>query len=98
MSKKRVLTLRLKEKWWNQIKCGEKTEELRVATDYWRKRIVGREYDEIHLWMGYPPKTDVHRLIRREWDGYEERVIVHEEFGDEEVVVLAIDVSQPVED
>ena len=62
---KRILTLRLKSKWWTRIKLGDKTEELRLATDYWRKRLVDREYDEIHIWLGYAKKTDLGRLIPR---------------------------------
>jgi hypothetical protein len=53
-----VLTLRLKAKWWDKIASGEKTVEMRLANDYWRKRLIGRHYDEIHIWKGYPPKTD----------------------------------------
>lgn len=37
---KNVLILHLKEKWWNMIKSGEKTEEYCRATIYWTKRLI----------------------------------------------------------
>lgn len=89
----RVLTLRLKGKWWDQIASGEKTVELRLATDYWRKRLIGRHYDEIHIWKGYPPKTDTSKLLRRKWQMVAKETIVHEEFGPEPVEVFCISVG-----
>lgn len=35
----RRLTLPLKKKWFDMIKSGEKKEEYREITDYWRKRL-----------------------------------------------------------
>ncbi|WP_417744770.1 hypothetical protein [Rosistilla oblonga] len=94
--KKRILTIRLKGKWWDQIDSGEKTEELRLQTDYWRKRLIGREYDEIHLWHGYPPKTDTSKLLCRRWNGVTACTETHEEFGEDPVALFAIDVSEPI--
>ena len=90
----RILRLNLKRKWWEQIKAGTKREELRLATDYWRKRLEGREYDEVHLLLGYPKRGDESRTIRRKWAGYREVELTHEEFGPLPVDVLAIDVSR----
>ena len=92
----RVLTLRLKTKWWEQIARGEKTVELRLATDYWRKRLIGREYDEIHIWKGYPPKTDTSKLLRRKWECVAKETVLHEEFGDKPVEVFCISVGTSV--
>lgn len=93
----RILTLRLKTKWWDQIAIGAKTVELRLATDYWRKRLVGQHYDEIHLWKGYPPKTQTEKLLRRKWRMIAKERILHEEFGPEPVDVFVIDVGAPAE-
>ena len=93
---KRILTLRLKGKWWHQIKSGEKTVELRLATDYWRKRLIGREYDEIHIWHGYPESTATEKLIVRKWTCVAKETVKHEEFGPEPVEVFVIDVSKEV--
>lgn len=90
---KNVLTLRLKAKWWDQIASGQKTFELRLATDYWRRRLIGRSYDEIHIWKGYPPKTDTSKLLRRKWESVSEETIVHEEFGPSPVEVFSISVG-----
>lgn len=94
---KRILTLRMKAKWWDQIASGEKTVEFRRATDYWRKRLVGRHYDEIHLWKGYPPKTDTTKLLRRKWELIAAERLLHEEFGPEPVDVFCISVGTPIE-
>ena len=93
----RILTLRMKGRWWNEIAAGTKTEELRLQTDYWQKRLVDVEYDEIQLWLGYPPRTDTSKLIRRKWVSAEPCNVLHEEFGPDPVAVFAIDVSQPVD-
>ena len=96
-SDKRVLHLNLKGKWFDLIASGEKTEELRRATVRWKRRLAGRDYDEIHLKRGYPAKADyaTKRLIRK-WTGVTKRTIVHEEFGGDPVEVYVIDVSQEV--
>lgn len=94
---KKILTLRLKAKWWHQIASGEKTVELRLATVYWRKRLIGRHYDEIHLWLGYPPKTDTSKLLRREWRLIAKERVLHEEFGPHPVEVFFIDVGKAVD-
>lgn len=91
----RILTLRLKRKWWDQIASGSKTVELRLKTDYWRKRLIGRQYDEIHIWAGYPPSSRTDLLLRRKWTLVTVCDILHEEFGPQPVTVYAIDVSQP---
>lgn len=90
----KILTLRLKAKWWDQIKAGTKSVELRLATPYWRKRLIGRHYDEIHLWCGYPTKSDTSKLLRRRWRLVAKERILHEEFGPEPVEVFCIDVGE----
>ena len=95
-SRPRVLTLRLKRKWWEQIRDGVKTVELRLANEYWRKRLVGRSYDEIHLWCGYPPGTDISKLLIRKWELVAKESIIHEEFGSEPVEVFVISVGREV--
>lgn len=48
------LTLRLNRVYFDQIACGEKCEEYRLASPYWRKRIEGRRYRTVVLTRGYP--------------------------------------------
>ena len=96
MTKKRILHLHLKRTWWQQIRDGIKTTELRRVTDYWRRRLVGQVYDEIHLHCGYPKKGDTSRTLRRYWRGHFTVTVKHEEFGGEPTEVFCIDVSKEV--
>lgn len=89
----KTLTLPLKAKYFNAIKSGEKVREFRLTTDYWRKRLEGREYDRIVLTLGYPKSDDHERRLERPWRGYEVTTITHEHFGDDPVEVFAIVVN-----
>lgn len=90
---KRILHLPLKAVYFHQIKSGEKLFEYRLTTDYWRQRIENREYDEIHIKLGYPKKDDMSKTIIKPWRGYEEQTIVHEHFGNVPTAVFAIRVN-----
>ena len=89
-----VLTLHLKHEYYDQIKFGQKTEEYRLITPYWVKRLVGRRYDVIHIWRGYPPKTAIQLRLTRPWRGCAIKTIIHPHFGDDPVVVFAINVEE----
>ena len=88
-----ILTLHLKREYWEQIKSGEKTEEYRLATPYWCRRLDGRKYDEIILCCGYPKKSDHAKRIIRAWHGVYSKAITHPLFGPEPVIVFAIPVN-----
>ena len=49
----KVLHLNLYRKYFDAIVNGTKTIEYRDKTDYWKKRIEGREYDIIKFRNGY---------------------------------------------
>ncbi len=51
--KKRVLYLTLYRKWFDCIAAGWKRVEHRNYTEYWRTRLIGKSYDEIHFINGY---------------------------------------------
>lgn len=89
----RTLILPLKREYFEAIRKGEKAEEFREATPYWRKRLVGQHFDAIELTLGYPARDDKARRIRKQWRGYLERTITHPHFGSVPVQVFAIDVS-----
>jgi len=91
---KRVLTLPLKGIYFDQIASGTKSEEYRLVTPYWRKRLEGREYDCIVLTRGYPAANDHARRLLKPWRGYIERTITHPHFGPDPVRVFAIHVGQ----
>ncbi len=91
--KKRILHLALKDVYFRQIQSGKKLFEYRLITDYWRKRIENREYDEIHITLGYPKKGDNTRRIVRPWRGYEVKTITHEHFDNTPSEVFALRVN-----
>ena len=49
----KILHLNLYRKYFDAIVNGTKTIEYRAKTDYWKKRIEGREYDIIKFRNGY---------------------------------------------
>ena len=50
---KRILHLTLHKRWFDAIADGSKREEYRAQTEYWRKRLEEKTYDEIHFRNGY---------------------------------------------
>lgn len=89
----RTLTLPLKAEYFDEIKAGAKTEEFRLVTPYWRKRIEGRTYDYVQLTKGYPKRSDMSRRLILRWKGYRVTELMHPHFGDEPVTVFAINVQ-----
>lgn len=87
------LVLPLKGEYFDQIKAGTKTEEYRLCTLYWKKRIEGRKYDNVVLTRGYPKRADVGRRLIVPWTGWRMVVISHPHFGPDPVSVYAIDVG-----
>jgi hypothetical protein len=87
------LILPLKRLYFDQIRSGEKVEEYRLCTPYWRKRLEHRHYGRIVLTLGYPKSDDHARRIIKPWRGYVERTIQHPHFGPEPVRVFAIRVG-----
>lgn len=67
MAETKILHLNLHRWWFDQIARGEKREEYRGVTPYWKKRIEGREYDEIHFRNGYRKDAP---FMRVEYKGY----------------------------
>jgi len=87
------LILPLKGVYFDAIAAGTKLEENRLCTDYWKRRLIGRSYENIILTRGYPRKDDQSRRIVCKWNGYKIKTITHEHFGPDPVEVFAIDVS-----
>lgn len=88
------LHLPLKEIYFNQILSGEKKEEYRLYNDYWKKRLIGKDYSRIIFKCGYPKKEDTGRQIVKPYLGYHIKVIKHEHFeGGKPVKVFAIKVE-----
>jgi hypothetical protein len=87
-----TLVLPLKAEYFHAIKSGEKTEEYRLYSEYWYRRLVLRDFDRIVLTLGYPKRDDHARRLILPWRGYVIRMIQHPQFGAEPVRVFAIDV------
>lgn len=88
-----ILTLPLKGEYFDAIKSGEKTEEFRLVTPYWTKRLKGRSYAAVTLTLGYPGRGDAERRLTLPWRGYTVKTITHPHFGDDPVEVFAIKVT-----
>ncbi len=93
----RVLTLALKGVYFDQIAAGIKVEEFRLVTDFWCKRLVGREYDRVVITKGYPKASDTARRLEFAWNGFERRLLEHPHFGPAPVEVFAISLAKPLQ-
>ena len=91
----KILHLNLKKEYFDDIKNKRKLFEYREDNEYWRKRLVNVDYDEVHFKLGYPKSDDTSRIIKRKYLGYEPRAIRHKHFGntgatDKQIEVFAI--------
>ncbi len=85
----KVLYLNLKGEYFDAIVAGTKSEEYRLYSNYWIKRL-NKEFDEIELMRGYPSKSDTDRRLRVKWNGYTIKTITHKHFGVKPVQVFAL--------
>lgn len=90
-----ALTIPVNGVYFDQIAAGTKSEEYRLVTPFWVKRIEGRRYDRVVLTRGYPKGGGVEGITRleRPWGGYVRRVLTHPHFGPDPVEVFAINVE-----
>lgn len=87
------LQLALKGEYFDAIQSGQKTEEYRLVTDYWKKRLFGRVYDSIILTRGYPKRDDASRRMEFQFHRPTIKIITHPHFGTDPVEVYAIPVG-----
>lgn len=59
---KRVLSLTLMRVYFDAIVDGTKKTEYRECKPYWKTRLEGREYDEVHFRNGYAKKAPFMRV------------------------------------
>jgi len=76
-----TLYLPLKGKWFDLIKAGKKSFEYRLYNEYWKKRLIDRDYKTLILTRGYPRRDDMERRIELPYRGYTIKLIQSEEFG-----------------
>lgn len=95
------LILPLKAEYFDAIRDGSKTEEYRLVTPYWTRRLLDgslglpRSFGAVVLTKGYPKRDDCDRRMVRSWRGFRRTTVTHPHFGPEPVEVYAIDVSEP---
>lgn len=87
------LTLPLKGEYFDAIQSGDKMEEYRLCSEFWKRRIEGKRIDRIILTRGYPKRDDESRRMVRPWQGYQIKEITHPHFGPHPVRVYAIIVN-----
>lgn len=92
-----ALTLSLKREYFEAIRDGSKTEEYRLCTKHWYKRIASPfiPIEIIVLTLGYPARDDHARRLVLPWRGYTVKTITHPHFGPDPVEVYAINVAAP---
>lgn len=87
------LQLAVNGEYFDQMKSGKKVEEYRLVNDYWKKRLVNREYDRLIITKGYPKRDDPSRRIDVKYKGCKIKTITHPHFGNNPVMVFAIKVD-----
>jgi hypothetical protein len=83
------LHLNLKAVYYDQIASGQKKFENRLVTEYWEKRLIDREYENVIVKRGYPKRGENQMVFP--YRGYTHRTIKHEHFGDRLVRVFSIE-------
>lgn len=91
--KMKNLQLAVNGEYFDQMKRGEKVEEYRLVNDYWKKRLINREYDRLIITKGYPKRDDASRRIDVKYKGCQIKTITHPHFGNQPVMVFAIKVD-----
>jgi hypothetical protein len=84
------LRMAVKTEYFNQIKSGEKIFEYRLFNEFWRKKLVGKNYDYLVITLGYPKAGDADKMIKVPYRGYDLQTITHKHFGDAPVNVFAL--------
>ena len=92
---KKILILNLKKQYFEEIKNGTKLEEYREIKEFWTKRL-SKDFSEIHIKLGYPPKEDNTRTMKFEWNGFKIKEITHPLFGEEKIKVYAINLDKKI--
>jgi hypothetical protein len=94
------LQLAVNGEYFDQMKRGEKTEEYRLVSSYWQKRLfygftqnLPKKYDRLIITKGYPKRDDASRRIDVPYEGCEVKMITHPHFGPDPVKVFAIKVN-----
>lgn len=91
-----TLFLVLTHQYFDAIVNGDKTEEYRLVTPYWTRRLWKRHYDSITLNRAYGSREITAGRLVLPWRGVYRRTITHPHFGDSPVEVFAIRLTDPL--
>lgn len=83
----------LKGEYFHQIAAGTKTEEYRIISDYWAKKIIDRHYSHIVFQLGYSASAP---RMTIEYLGYTKKVISSVVYNDQ-VEVFALKLGKIIE-
>ncbi len=87
----RKITFNLNREYFDQVKTGEKTEEYREVKPHWTNLLEGKNFDEVHICLGFPPKDDHAKRLVFPWRGYSiKENFIHPVFGNKPTTVYAI--------
>lgn len=86
------LHLNLKKEYFEEIKSGVKKFEYRLYNDYWKKRLVKRQYDKLYIKCGYPKKDDKDKILEFPYMGYELQIIEHKHFNRDGIINIPVEV------
>ena len=75
LSKRNVVHLVLKHKYYNAIDDNDKKIEYRDNTAFWRKRIIGKRYVTFH--KGYTNVTMTFKISKIEVDEDSEMILIY---------------------
>jgi hypothetical protein len=92
----KILTLRVKKKYFDQIKSGEKTEEYRLSNSYWYARLHGKSFDGVVIIHGWVANSKLceDNCISFPFNGITMKTIQHDEFSEYPVTVYAIKLQE----
>lgn len=93
------LQLAVKQEYFDQIKAGTKTEEYRLCTPYWERRLnhAHVKFGELIITSGYPKRGDPERTLSFPYVGWSRKTITHPHFGPDPVEVFAIKITNNAE-
>ena len=58
---------------------------------------TSKNYDEVHITLGYPKKDEINKILKFKFTGYEEKEIIHKEFGNKPTKVYAIKLEERID-
>jgi hypothetical protein len=82
------LTLVVKAEFFEAIRKGQKLEDYRVASEYWRKRIEKEGIERVKIRLGFPKEEHPWNTMTFKFNGFERKRIKTKTYGDSEVYAI----------